>query len=135
MPDHDLMELCLGVAMSQQDMHNQAAREGWSFYTYPMDGEYWFKDYGYTTLNQVEDHMDVATWYDWYKDTHGCRPWYSVTAEEARQEMREWRDAEIVRKWRKQKDAERQAKARRAARIAGTRNNQMAEQLKAALGL
>jgi len=122
----------LAMDLYNQEIHNRAAKEGWTFYTYPMPADEWTRRYGFTTFEEVMDYLDVATWGEVYEERFGHKPpfpWHWPCPKQARADLDKWA----------REDAEREEEAKRrelervlqaeAARVAGTRNTQMRDQL------
>ena len=57
------------------------------------EAEHFFNLYGISTVEEFEEHMDLETYSDWYKERNGFRPG-SVTVEEARRKMALWAEWE-----------------------------------------
>jgi hypothetical protein len=54
------------------------------------EAEHFFSLYGISTVEAFEEHMDMATFSDWYKEENGFRPrGYTV------KEAREWMEREM----------------------------------------
>jgi hypothetical protein len=77
------------------------------------DAEHFFSLYGISTVEAFEEHMDMETFSDWYKEENGFRPrGYTVT------EAREWMEREL-----QEMDRMARAKADEEERLAEARES------------
>ena len=96
MTNVDLTALTAYIDAEIAEIEVRAKAEGWTFYTKPMDAQSWYDMYGYTTVEEYEEHRDMAEFSDWYKEENGIRP-RGFTVKEAREWMeREWNYGKVT---------------------------------------
>jgi hypothetical protein len=96
MTNVDLTALTSYINSEIAEIEARAKAEGWTFWTKPMDAQSWYDMYGYTTVEEYEEHRDMAEFSDWYKEENGIRP-RGFTVKEARAWMaREWEYGKVT---------------------------------------
>ena len=94
------------------------------------EAEHFFSLYGISTVEAFEEHMDMATFSDWYKEENGFRP-RGYTVKEAREWMAWEIRTEEERKDREKADEERLVKAQESVKPENRpANSVMADALK-----
>lgn len=73
------------------------------------EAAHFFELYGISTVEAFEEHMDLETYSDWYKERNGFRPG-KVTVEVARKRMALWAEWEAEERAEERLEAELEAK-------------------------